>query len=77
MDTSLPEPQHKDTKDKNNLYLSLGILEFTLLLLDPDDKLLPHLFLLLLQGGQVALATLRVLLREAAGLAFGVREAHL
>jgi hypothetical protein len=57
--------------------LSFGLLEFTLLLLDPDDKLLSHLLLLLLQRRQVALPSQGVLLREATGLAVSVGEAHL
>ena len=58
--------------ENDPLYLSLSILELALLLLDPDDELLPHLLFLLLQRRQVALPALRVLLGEAAGLAVRV-----
>lgn len=64
-------------QNKTKYYLSLCLFEFTLFLLDSDDKLLPHLLLLLLQRRQVALPPQCVLLRKASGLAVPVGESHL
>ena len=62
-------------------HLFLGLLELALLLLDPDDELLAHVLLLLLQRAQVRRPPSVVLLGEGRRLAAGadvvVRETHL
>ena len=65
----------------NTTHLFLRLLELALLLLDPDDELLSHVLLLLLQRAQVRCPASVVLLGEGGGLAAGadvvVRETHL
>ena len=61
-------------------HLFLCLLELSLLLLDPDDELLAHVLLLLLQRAQVRRPSSVVLLGERGGLAvdlLAVGEAHL
>lgn len=65
--------------DNLYLYLFLSLLEFRLLLLDPDDKHLSHLVFSLLQLLLVVVTLRLKRLLEADGLVLcvHVRESHL